>query len=130
VDQSSESGWFSECSSAAWELQLPFAKGPFEQTDKLAAEDQRKGFDREEESLTGGYPTLEIEGQRPSRNEAVQMEVIAECLVPGVQDTDEPELAIEVSAPKLKQGLRDSFEQDIAEHVLVDQYEWIEFAGG
>src|SRR6185295_8078512 len=55
------------------------------------------------------------------------MEVIAQGLVPGVQHTDEPEPAVEVSAAKLEQGLRDSFEQDIAEHLLVHQYEWVEF---
>ena len=55
------------------------------------------------------------------------MEVIAEGLVPSVQHTDEPQRAVEVSAAKLEQGLRDSFEQDIAEHLLVHQQEWIEF---
>jgi hypothetical protein len=34
---------------------------------------------------------------------------------------------VEVSAAKLEQGLRDGFEQDIAEHLLVHQDEGIEF---
>ena len=53
------------------------------------------------------------------------MEVIAQPLVPGVQDTNEPEHAVEVSAAKLEQGLRDGFEQDIAEHLFVHQNERI-----
>ena len=55
------------------------------------------------------------------------MEVIAEGLVPGVQNTNETEQSVEMSAPKLEQCLRDGFEQDVAEHLFVHQHEGIEF---
>jgi len=68
-----------------------------------------------------------IERQRPRWNQAVEMEVIAQRLVPGVKHTDETEQTAEVSTSKLEQGLRDRFEQDVADDFLVGEGERIQF---
>src|SRR5207253_7955728 len=127
ANQVKESRGLGKRGSATWELKLIFDEGLLKESEELAAENERERLDREEEGLAGRYPAPEIEGQRSTGNEAVQMEVIAQRLVPGMQDTDETEQAMEVGAAKLEQSLRDSFEQDIAEHLLVHQQEWVEF---
>jgi hypothetical protein len=66
---------------------LLFAEGLIEEIEELAAENERERLDREEEGLAGRYPAPEIEGQRPSGNKAVQLEVSRKLFSPRTQQS-------------------------------------------
>ena len=72
----------------AWEDKLLLIEGLLEKVEELTAEDDAEGFDTEEEVFAGGDPTSLIERQSTGRDKAVEVEVVLELLVPGMQDTD------------------------------------------
>ena len=59
-----------------------------EKVEELALEDRTECFYGEEEVFAGGDPTSLIERQSTGRDKAVEVEVVLELLVPGMQDTD------------------------------------------
>ena len=81
-------GSISQGSGFAWEDKLLLIEGLLEKVEELTAEDDAEGFDTEEEVFAGGDPTSLIERQSTGRDKAVEVEVVLELLVPGMQDTD------------------------------------------
>ena len=57
--------------------------------------------------------------QGTSRDQAVQMEVRFELLIPGMQDSDKAQGAAQFLLPKLDQGFRDGFEKEVKHHGFV-----------
>jgi hypothetical protein len=49
----------------------------------------------------------------------VQVEVRFELLIPGMQDSDKAQGPTQLLSPKLDQGLRDGFEENIEHHGFV-----------
>ena len=84
--------------------------GPLQVVEKLAPEYLRQRPDGKEESAARVGPAPALRGERSSRDEAVQVHVVAEPLVPGVQDRGEAELASEpvprVAAAERKRMLK------------------------
>jgi hypothetical protein len=58
------------------------------------------------------YPACFVSGKDAARYDAMQVKMIQEPLVPGVQYGSEPYRAAEVVPAELKQGLRDSLKQN------------------
>jgi hypothetical protein len=81
----------SQRSTAPNVLKLIFGECSLEQVKELATEDRAECADGKEKPFASGIPMGAIERQRARWNQAVEMEVIAERLVPGVKHTDEPE---------------------------------------
>ncbi len=69
-----------------------------EKVEELSAEDNTERFDTEEEVFTGGNPAVLIEREHSIWEEAVEVEVVLELLIPGVQDTDKAWGSPQVSA--------------------------------
>jgi len=61
-------------------------EGLLEKVEELSAEHDAEGFDTEEEVFTGGDPTGLIEREHSFWEEAMEVEVVLELLIPGVQD--------------------------------------------
>jgi len=57
--------------------------------------------------------------QGTSRDQAVQMEVRFELLIPGMQDSDKAQGPAQFFPPKLDQGFRDGFEKEVKHHGFV-----------
>jgi len=87
-EQRAKVGGISQGSGFAWEDKLLLIEGLLEKVEELTAEDDAEGFDTEEEVFAGGDPTSLIERQSTGRDKAVEVEVVLELLVPGMQDTD------------------------------------------
>jgi len=87
-EQQAKIGSISQGSGFAWEDKLLLIEGLLEKVEELTAEDDAEGFDTEEEVFAGGDPTSLIERQSTGRDKAVEVEVVLELLVPGMQDTD------------------------------------------
>ncbi len=85
-------------SGLTWEDELVLIECLLEKVEKLTLEDDTEGLDTEEEVFTGGDPTGLIEREHSFREEAVEVEVVLELLVPGMQDTDKAWGSPKVSA--------------------------------
>jgi hypothetical protein len=75
-------------SGLTWEDELVLIEGLLEKVEELTLEDDTEGFDTEEEVFSGRDPTGLIEREHSFWEEAVEVEVVLELLIPGVQDTD------------------------------------------
>ena len=73
-------------------------EGLLEKVEKLTLEDNTEGFATEEEVLTDGDPAVLIEREHSFWEEAMEVEVVLELLIPGVQDTDKAWGSPKVSA--------------------------------
>ncbi len=73
-------------SGLAWEDKLLLIEGLLEKVEELALEDHTECCYGEEEVFTGGDPTSLIERQSSLGDEAVEVEVVLELLVPGMED--------------------------------------------
>jgi len=85
-------------SGLTWEAKLFLLESLFEQVEEFALEDDTEGLDTEEEVFTGRDPTGLIEREHSFWEEAVEVEVVLELLVPGMQDTDKAWGSPQVSA--------------------------------
>ena len=65
-----------------------------EQVEKLGSENQAECLDVKKEIGFGRNPSQAIIGERAARDQTMEMEVIAQSLVPGVKDGKETDLAV------------------------------------
>jgi len=72
-------------------------KGRLESGDELAAKHTSEYLDGEEEVRTGSKPTGVIERESTGGNNAVDMRMKLELLVPGVEHAEEADLGSEMS---------------------------------
>jgi len=87
-EQQAKVGSISQGSGFTWEDKLLLIEGLLEKVEELALEDHTECCYGEEKVFAGGDPTSLIERQNSLGDEAVEVEVIPELLVPGMQDTD------------------------------------------
>jgi len=73
-------------------------EGLLEKVEELSAEHDAEGFDTEEEVFAGGDKAVLIEREHSFWEQAVEVEVVLELLIPGVQDTDKAWGSPKVSA--------------------------------
>lgn len=85
-EQQVKVGSISQGSGFAWEAKFVLIEGLLEKVEELTAEDDAERFDMEEEVFAGGNPTSLIERQNSLGDEAVEVEVVLELLVPGMED--------------------------------------------
>ncbi len=76
----------SQGSGLAWEDEFLLIEGLFEKVEELTLENHTECFYGEEEVFAGGNPTSLIERQSSLGDEAVEVEVVLELLVPGMED--------------------------------------------
>jgi len=53
-----------------------------------------------------------IEGQRPGGEQAVEMKMVLESLIPGMEHGDDTQGSTEPPSAKFNEGLTDSFKQE------------------
>jgi len=73
----------SQGSGFAWEDEFVLVEGLLEIVEELTAEDDAERFDTEEEVFAGGDPVVLIEREHSFWEQAVEVEVVLELLVPG-----------------------------------------------
>src|SRR5262245_17737300 len=70
-----------------------------------------KALNREQKSLARRYPTVLIKGQSASRNQTMQMKMILEGLIPGVEHGDDAKGCLKTGLAKLKECLTNCFKK-------------------
>lgn len=101
-------------------------EGLFEKVEELTLEDSTEGFDTEEEVFTGGDPAVSIETEHSFWEEAVEVEVVVELLIPGMKDQDKAWGSLKVSLSKCQKGFGDGLKQEIEEESFVYPDEGVE----
>ena len=81
--------------------QLVLIEALFERVEELSAEDQAQGFNREEKVLTGWDPAVSIKRQSAGGNQTMQMKMIQQGLIPGVQNRSDPQYPAQTTLSKL-----------------------------
>ena len=102
-----------------FKVQVSTLSGSCEVVDELATKDQGEGFLVEQVGILAGDPAAALCAQGTSGYQAVQMEVGFELLIPGMQDSDKAQGPAQFLPPKLDQGLRDGFEEEVEHHGFV-----------
>ena len=99
----------------AMEAQLACGESVFQRRDELAPKNPRQNRKGKKEAATGGEPVAVVGGESAGRDHTVDMRMMLQFLVPGVEDTEETDLGAQVPrmARDFKQGLGAGAEQQI-----------------
>ena len=105
----------------AMKLERAFAKSPVERRHELTAKDSAEDFLREEEAVVRGDPAGVIGSEAASGYDAVDMGMMLQSLVPGVEHAEEADLGAEVTrvAGDLEQGFATGAKQKVVEQAFV-----------
>ncbi len=85
-EQQAKVGGISQGRGLAWEDEFLLIEGLFEKVEELTPEDHTECFYGEEEVFAGGDPVVLIEREHSFWEQAVEVEVVLELLVPGMED--------------------------------------------
>src|ERR1700722_825803 len=102
-----------------WKVKEPTIVELLQTVEELAAEDAAQGADGKQETRMGCTPALPVAGQSAARDQAMDVEVSLELLVPGVQDHGDARLAAEMVAAELEQGLGGGLEEQVQQDALI-----------
>ena len=124
-----EAAWLEERCEVAVELELAFLERGLEASNELAAEDASEHLDREEEGAAGGDPTGVIGSEATGGDHAVDMGVVLQPLVPGMEHAEEADLGAEMPriACDLQQRGGTGAEQQAIDQALVLERERCQF---
>src|SRR5437762_8235994 len=112
------------------ELECAGMKGGLESGDKLAAEDTAEHFDGKEEGSVRGDPAGVVRSETASGEHAVDMGMMLQSLIPGMEHAEEADLCAKVAgiAGDLQQGFGAGVKQQVVDQSLVLQCEGSEFS--
>jgi hypothetical protein len=89
------------------EAQLAFGEGTFQSGDELAPKDPSQDGEGKKEAATGAEPAGMVEGESAGGDHAMDMGMMLQLLVPGVEDTEEADLGAQMP------GMASDFEQSL-----------------
>ena len=95
----------------SYEEKLVSRASLFEQVEKLTAENDAQGFNREQEVFAGRPPAHLIEGQSSSRDQTMEMKMIQQDLVLGMEHRDQTDLSTQARVAKLNERFADGFKE-------------------
>jgi len=95
------------------EAQLALGESAFQSGDELAPKDPCQDGDGKKEAATGIEPALVIGGEPAGGDHTMDVRMMLQLLVPGVEDTEEADLCTQMAgvASNFEQGLRAGAEQ-------------------
>ena len=110
---------------AAVELELTSMEGVAKSSDELAAEDAAEHADGQEEGTPGGDPACVILSETAGGNDAVDMRMKLQALIPAMQHAEEADLGTEMPwiASDFKQGLCAGMKEQVVDEPFVLQGE-------
>jgi hypothetical protein len=105
----------------AFAKEWAFAKGTLEASHELTAEDTAEKLLREEEAIAGGDPARVIRPEAAGGHHAVNVGMVLQSLIPGMEHAEETNLGAEVAwiACNLEQGFGAGTKQQAVDQPLV-----------
>ena len=124
-----EGSWFRKWREVAIELKLVLVKGGLESGDELATKDPAEHLDWQKEAVTRWDPPHVIGSEAARGSHAVDMGMMLQPLVPGVEHAEEADFRAEVAgiASDLQQACGTGLEEQVVDDALVLEREWSEF---
>jgi len=103
----------------AMEAQLACGESVFQRRDELAPKNPSQNRKGKKEASRGGEPVAVVGGESTGGDHTMDMRMMLQFLVPGVEDTEEADLGAQVSrmARDFEQGLGADAEQQIVENL-------------
>jgi len=110
-------------------LEFASVEGMAKSIDELAAEDAAENADGKEEGAPGGYPTGVIRCEGASGNDAVDMRMELQTLIPAMEHAEEADLGSEMAwiTSYFKQGLSARVKEQVVDQPFVLQGERSQF---
>jgi hypothetical protein len=90
-----------------------FFEGTFEGFQESSTKDAAQRFIVEEEGLASGDPAGLVEGEGTLGEEAVEVEMVIQLLIPGMEDEGEARGTMEVCVREFHEDFGDGFEQEV-----------------
>ena len=111
------------------ELDLGFVESMLECGDELTAEHTAEYFDGKKEGVVGGDPAAVVGSESTSGDYAVNMRMMLQSLIPGMEHAEEADLCAQVPgiASDLQQGFCAGVKQQAVDQTLVLQCEGSKF---
>ena len=96
---------------------------------KLTAEDTAEHFDGKKKGVLGGDPASVAPSEAASGDDAVDMGMMLQSLIPGMEHAEESDLGSKVAgiASDLQQGLSAGVKQQVVDQPFILQFERSEF---
>ena len=103
------------------EAQLALGEGAFQSGDELAPNNPGQAGFGNKETTTGTEPAVVVRGESAGGDHTMDMRMMLQLLIPGVEDAEETDLGAQVPrmASDFQQGLGAGAEQQIVENLLV-----------
>ena len=113
-------GGFQRLQSAV-ETQLAVLKGLLESHSEFTAEDFLQHGHRQEEARLGADPSATVGSQTAGRNHAVDVRMMQELLIPGMQHAEEADIGAQTFwvPGHPEQGFGAGSKQQVVDHLLV-----------
>jgi hypothetical protein len=92
-----EAAWLGEMREMTMELELAFAESSLQGSDELATEDTAEHHDREEEGPARRDPVGVVRRKAAGGDHAVDMGMMLQPLVPGMEHAEEADLSSKVA---------------------------------
>lgn len=119
----------SRIGSFSREDEFLFLEGAFEGFEEFSTEDDAQRFIVEEEAFTGRDPAGVVEGEGSLGEEAMEVEMVLQLLIPGMQHQSKARGAVEVCVGEFHEDFGDDFEQEVQKDPFVTEDEGVEFVG-
>ena len=121
-----EASRFSEWDEMAVELEPAFAERCLEPGNKLTAEDTAEHLDGKKEGGAGGDPVGVVWSESAGSKYTVNMGMMLQTLVPGMEHAEEADLRAEVTgiAGDLQQSCSTGVKQQVVDQLTAVQISW------
>lgn len=74
-------------------------------------------------------PAGAVESERSTRDQTVQVKMIQQSLIPGVEHGEESDFAFQMGSGEIGKSCGNGLEEDVEQNLLVDEHERIQFMG-
>jgi len=132
TDQTPEQPGLSQAAKQAVELELAGRVSLLERFEKLAAENLAENrFGKKEAVISGAHPVCVIARQAAGGHDAVNVGMMLQLLIPGVEDAEEADLGAEMLRVRgnFDQRLGTAAEQQPVDHLFVLQSQGCQLVG-
>ena len=102
-------------------LRFSLVAGPALTDSKTFHEHSAQSLDREQKVLSWINPAAMIQRQSTGGDQAMEVEVIFERLIPCVQHSGDPYRSTKTASAKLKEGFADGFKEKTEQYLFVGE---------
>jgi hypothetical protein len=113
----------------ARKIQFSGAVGGVQKVEKLGAKDDSQGRDGEQKAGACRRPAVFVVAKRAAGNDAVDVIVTAQCLIPGVEHPEKTDASLQVGATEIDQGFGDRLEENADQEFRIPHKQRIQFMG-